>query len=135
MLKIKHTQTKEIKNITVYQWDQNKYNHDTWFLIKEKDIVSIQMWDNINSVWITQNRMEYNDAIKLIKDNPNTYRFLLFENSKRSTIKTIIQAIGIINPGTLWVSISIKNIIKYIIVPIIVGLIITLITLLFSKYY
>lgn len=75
MLKIKHKQTEEIQEISVYGWDRGRYNIDLWELINEADIVQLYMFNKKTGEWMKQHRMEYKDAMDLLRGSPNDYRF------------------------------------------------------------
>lgn len=75
MIKIKHKQTKQVKSIPVYEWDGNNYNHETWTIISENNLVLLYQWHPNEKIWIKRHRMEKTDAIKFVTDNPNNYKY------------------------------------------------------------
>jgi len=75
MIRIKHKQTKQVKTIPVYEWDQDRYNHETWTVISESNLVQLYAWHPNEKFWIKRHRMEKKDAIKLVKENHNTLKY------------------------------------------------------------
>lgn len=75
MIRIKHKQTKQVKTIPVYEWDQGQYNHETWTVVSENNLVQLFAWHPNQNIWLKRHRMEKKDAIKLVTENPNTHRF------------------------------------------------------------
>lgn len=72
MLKIRHYQTREMKEVSIGVWT-NKYNHDNWEILESKDIVILHQF--IKNKWVKKHKMEKEAAIKLITEFPNFYRF------------------------------------------------------------
>ena len=95
MIKIRHKQTKQVKDIPVYEWDQNHYNHETWDVMAEYNLVQSYMWHPNEKRWLIRNRMEKEDAFKMVHDNPNTQRYDDLPDTGGSIKDKIIRRYGI----------------------------------------
>lgn len=120
MITIKHKQTGIMETISVYEWDRGPYNKELWHLVKEENLVQMFIFSKNNNEWLSRGRMEREDALKMIEDNPNIYRFEDLDHRPASTPK--------VYPKIKAIYVIIINFLKYEYIKIIVtGLIILLI--------
>jgi hypothetical protein len=73
MIEIQHISTGEIKKVSVYSWDQNQENHNTWIIIKEYDLVQLYYHPADKKMSVQRHRMEKKDAIDFVKKNPDYF--------------------------------------------------------------
>lgn len=120
MITIKHKQTGAVEIISVYEWDRGPYNKELWELIKEENIVNMFLFSHKHGAWLARDRMERTDALKIVEENPNIYRFEDLDQRPANTPN--------VYPKIKAIYVSIINFLKYEYIKIILtGVIILLI--------
>src|ERR1700741_1936362 len=88
---IKHNQQDITKEISVYEWDQNRHNKENWTVIKETGLVRLFLWDKKNEIWLERHRMEIADANDLQKRELDQVRFEPLPNYTKTSETTIFD--------------------------------------------